>query len=63
MEVFAKMINKRNLVVIAYLFEITHCNILEYLLGAQFQDVELFSFISTYFGIVETNSQGTLDLY
>lgn len=63
MEVFAKMIGKKNLVVIAYLFEITHCNIFEYLLATQSQDVGLFGFVSTYFDIVKTNNQRILDLY
>ncbi len=47
----------------AHFFETTCRGIFEYLLATGFKNGGLFDLISTYFGIVETNSQGILHLH
>lgn len=52
-----------NLVAIARIFETICHGIFEHLLAASYKDGELLSPISTYFHIVETNSQEILHLH
>ncbi len=52
-----------NPIAMARFFETTCYGIFEYLLAAGFNDGRLLGPISTYFGIVETNSRGMLHLH
>lgn len=62
-EVFARMTATINPVAIVHLFKATCCDIFEHLLAAGSKNRKFFGFVSTYFGIVETNSQGILYLH
>lgn len=52
-----------NSIAIAYFFETTYCGKLDYLLVADSKNRRLFNSISTYFSIIETNSQRMIYLY
>lgn len=62
-EVFARMIATINSIAVACFFKTTCCNIFKHLLAAGFKDEGFLSLVSTYFGTVETNSQGMLHLH
>lgn len=62
-EAFARMTATMNLVAVAHFFEATYCDIFQHLLATGSEDEGLFDPISTYFGTVETNGRGMLDLY
>lgn len=55
-EAFAKMIATMNPVALDHFFEAMCHGIFEYLLAASSKNRELFSLISPYFGIVQTDS-------
>lgn len=52
-----------NLVAIAQFFHVTYIGIFKYLLVAESIENELVKLISTYYRMVERNSQGILYLY
>lgn len=56
LKAFARITATINSVAVARFFELTCYGIFEYLLAAGSKDGGLFGSISTYFGIVETNS-------
>lgn len=62
-EIFTKIIATINLVTIMHFFETICYSIFKYLLAANSKNREFFSLVSTYFGIIETNSQEILYLY
>lgn len=60
---FIQMTAIMNFVTVACLFEAIYYSIFEYLLAASSEDRRLLGPVSTYFSIVETNSQGILYLH
>ncbi len=62
-EIFARMIAIMNFIAMARFFETTCHSIFQHFLAAGSKDGGLFGLISTYFGKVETNSQGMLHLH
>lgn len=45
-----------NFIALAHFFKAIYYNMFEYLFTPRFKDEELFGPVSTFFGIVETNS-------
>lgn len=60
---FIRIIATMNFIAIVRFFEIIYYYIFKYLLATSFKDKSFLGFISTYFGIIETNIRGILYLH